>query len=101
MKIDLDAKILDLGGKDIPKDKEGAALTLRGMVISALVTALTEDQQDEAIKIFNRYELARKVKNHKNSDFEVEPGDADMIRKRIMKLYVPEAAGFAWELLKG
>lgn len=99
MKIHLDTKVLDLEGKEIISSDE--ILSLRKMAITALVSPLPADANEEAIKAFERYELARKIKNHKNDDFEIDPADATMLRQRIMKIYHPLAAGFAWELLKG
>lgn len=100
MKVNFDATMKDLDGKDIPvSDTDGRPITLKLVAIRALTTPIREDENLKGEEAFKRLELARKV--NAGGEVELDPADAVLIRDRAPKVWTMVIAGQAYEMLKG
>lgn len=107
MKLKLDQKVLNLDG-EVMKDEKGVQLTVRSVLINALVTPAVEKgaqgMQQEILapkEKFERYELARKIKNAKG---EIESVAEEVVKLKAVvgKLYTsPLLVGFIYNVLDG
>lgn len=109
MKVNVDAKLLDLDGDEIPTDgaidpktekpRDATPVTLKAACLRALCSPLQEDQGLAAEEAFRRLELARTI--NKGGEVELLPADAVLIQNRAAKVWVIEIAGQVYEMLKG
>jgi hypothetical protein len=105
MKIKLDQVLVDFEGKEIQDGKEKASL--RKLLINALLTPAVEKtpqglQQEviEGKEKFERYELARKIKDAKD-EIEYKSEDITTLKNCVGKLYNALIVGLVYDMLEG
>lgn len=101
MKVDSNAQIVDLYGKPIPKNEEGAAWTLGELIATSFLTPLKGDETMTAVD--EKLEAYRFAKLFVDAigPVELSPEDLVKVRKRVAKAFHVALAGPALEMLEG
>lgn len=92
MKINLNAEIKTLNGKEVPTDT-GDKLTLKVVCRNALLADLRVDP----IEKFSRFKIAYKVEEGGEQEFSVD--DVKKMKDCIGEVFPPLIMGQAWRLL--
>jgi len=107
--IDFNQVLMGFTGKpllqrgDCPQPKRGeedtceqVPMTLGDIAVTALLTGLPADQNEEPIKKFQRDRLARRVYK---AVVVLTPEDVALLKDRIGRVYGPVQVGASWPLL--
>lgn len=111
MKIDLNAALKDLRGKEMKEVRttkgpdgldapEEVKILLGDIIVNAFQTALKGDADKGPVEVARLHKLASRVAMASGA-FELTPEEATLIRDRIAKAYYLPVAGPALELLEG
>lgn len=95
MLINVSGPVTKINGDIIPADKEGTPLTVRNVIVNALVALQEGDKAEEKL---DKFFLARKIQQA-NSEVDLTAEDIVLIKKTVGPLYSPEAVGAVWEIL--
>lgn len=98
MKINFDAKILDLNSKEIV-DQNNKSTTLGTVASQALMAAFPDETNLEASEKVKRFKLSLKVVKGGSQDISVD--DVSELKKLIGKAYGPLVVGRAYDLIEG
>lgn len=97
MKVNFDAKILDLKGNPL---KDGTAdLTLSDVTCAALIAVLQDDQNADSNKKMKLFRLAQTAT--KGGEQEVPAEDVVLLKERVSKMYSALIVGRVFDLLEG
>lgn len=90
-------KILDLDGNAIPhaSGKEKKDLTLKDVLVSALMNPQEEGTGDKKLK---RFKLAQKI--HDNEEYEITSEEAVELKQLVAKQYNPLVVGRVYEAIE-
>ena len=93
MKIKFDDKdaIKSLKGKDF-KDADGSIITMRSACVDALLANPPDDRASGSEKV-RRFELAQKLNNMKETEFNINAEDISLIKSMAGKTFVTIVVG--------
>lgn len=97
MKVNLDQKILDLKGQEIPFAPD-ESLTLKTALLTAVLTPLDGEAKDGPA-IYDRYRLSLAFNGGGEIDLTAE--QVAMLKDRVSKVFPTWTMGVIWDLLEG
>ena len=98
-KIKIEEPFKDFEGNVIPGETEGSAMTLKDIVVKAILLG-NPDERDGDAK-YKAYQLAQRFNAAKN-DIELEASDIILVKKIIGQMYPsPLVVGIAYDILEG
>lgn len=100
MKIKLESIIKDLDDKPVLKNKDesGEPMTLKDVILTALMTPLEQDKELDGNQKAGLFSLALSIKTGAD---ELTAEDIALVKSRIGKLYTQIIVGRAFELIEG
>ena len=100
MKIDVNQKIKTLEGGFF-KDGDGVTdITLKKVLVRALVLAHTYDEKLSGDEKFNYYKLAMKITDA-DGEIDVTPEEIIILKKRVGLMYATQMVGPVFMILNG
>jgi len=104
MIVDLSLKVKNLDGlpvRQVNEDGEASELTLKTVMIEALLKPHTSDDTLTSEQKLSRFELARKL-HLLSGEVDLELGDLEMVRKGLLSKNFPiMITGIACDMLEG
>jgi len=95
VKVDLDAKILDLRGK--PISDSGTEMTLSHVICGAMLNTLPTDQDMKVTDKVRMFGLAERAVKGGEQEFSLE--DLSFIKERVGRLFGPLVVGRTFSIL--
>jgi hypothetical protein len=100
MKINVDQQIKNLEG-ELFKESDGTTdLTLKKVLVRALVLQHPSDDKQTGDEKFALYQLASKITNTEG-EIDVKPEDIIILKKRVGIMYATAMVGPVYEILNG
>ncbi len=100
MKIDVEQKIKNLDGEFF-KDGDGVSdITLKKVLVRALVLNHPSDEKQSGDEKFALYQLAAKITNAE-AELDISPEDIIVLKKRVGLMYSTAMVGPVFTILNG
>lgn len=100
MKIDVDQKIKNLDGEFFKEADGKDDITLKKVIVRALVLQHPSDDKQTGDEKFALYQLASKITNAEG-ELDLKPEDIISIKKRVGLMYATAMVGPVFEILNG
>lgn len=100
MKIDVDQKIKNLDGEFFKEADGKDDITLKKVIVRALVLQHPSDDKQTGDEKFDLYQLASKITNAEG-ELDLKPEDIISIKKRVGLMYATAMVGPVFEILNG
>jgi hypothetical protein len=100
MKINVDQAIINLEGERFKESDGVTDMTLKKILVRALVLQHASDDKQTGDEKFTLYQLASKITNCEG-EMALSPEDIVILKKRVGLMYATAMVGPVYEILNG